>query len=350
MSEIRVIIIDQSNHICRQLKQTLQTQQNIKVVGYTNNRLKGLNLIKTLQPHVILIDIFFLRESDWQTTLFQSNSIIILARPLVDEVAKTLKAISLGAVDFINKTDLNEKNIQIELISKISNASKRDRIDTQSDFINSPQKNEQAEQQQTAFKKIKQIDQNTVIAIGTSTGGPKALQKILRELPKDFPAPIFIVQHMPSGFTKSLAKRLNHYTELNVKEASNGEVVKAGTVYVAPGNYHMVVTQQGKKLITHLHQDNLKQGHRPSVDILFNSLAKLNGLDKIAIILTGMGKDGAEGVKAIKTRDSSAIIIAESEQSATIYGMPQAALETNCVTNIAHIDEVGKMLKNNVER
>lgn len=345
MSEIRVIIIDQSKEIYEKLNDALKSERRIKIIGYSTGRDEGFKKIKQFQPDVALIDIFFLKESDWQSELIQSIPVILLARPLVDEVAKTLTAISLGAVDFINKSDLKESNFQKELTFKIKNAYKRRKI-----TITENNRKRVKKTYTTLKNDIQLSKKNTVVAIGTSTGGPKALQKILEQLPKDFSAPIFIVQHMPSGFTRSLAKRLDRQTNLTVKEGVDGEIARPGTVYIAPGDYHMIVKQEGNELTVHLHQEELKRGHRPSVDILFNSIAKLKDVNMIAIVLTGMGKDGAEGVRTIKSRNKSAVIIAESEQSAVIFGMPQAALETNCVTDIVHIDEIGKKIKSYIER
>lgn len=359
MNEIRVVIIDQSKQICSNLSDALNRHQHIKIIGYTNSREEGLQLIKTLRPSVAIIDILFLKESDWNTSLFQSISVLLLARPLVDEVAKTLRAISLGAVDFINKTDLEQHDLQIALISKINNAHKRKPAKVNLKHSKNYSTYNVVDHDENDLKnKVKQkpidnmlnVKQSTIIAIGTSTGGPKALQTVLEKLPKNFSAPIFVVQHMPSGFTKSLAKRLHRSTELSVKEAVDNDIVQPGTVYIAPGNYHLTISQDRDVLRTHLNQDELYRGHRPSVDILFNSIAQLTGLNKIAVILTGMGKDGAEGIEAIKHENESSIIIAESDQSAVIFGMPQAAIKTNCVTHISHVDEIGTMLKNYIER
>lgn len=349
MSKIRIMMIEQQESVYDQIKYLLKDESHIEIIKFANSREKGFKLLEKLQPDIALIDIYFIKESDWSESLLQSLPVLILARPLVDEVAKTLRAISLGAIDFINKKDLCEKDFKKELIFKINNAYKRkqEKVNKRPKL---PKLSKKKQQYKLSKKVQKDNEQKTIIAIGTSTGGPKALQKLLEKLPKDFSVPIFVVQHMPSGFTKSLAERLNQVTDLNIKEAIDGEIVEGGTVYIAPGNYHLTVLQKGNQLVTHIHQGDLHRGHRPSVDILFQSIAKIKNINKIAVILTGMGKDGAEGVKAIKTHDESALIIAESEKSAVIFGMPQAALATESVTNVAHINEIGKMIKEYVER
>lgn len=189
-----------------------------------------------------------------------------------------------------------------------------------------------------------------IVAIGTSTGGPKALEHMLTELPKDFPAPIVIVQHMPKGFTKSLAERLNHKSLLHVKEAIHGEVVEQGNVYIAPGSFHMKLTAFGGKVLIELTKEAIYMGHRPSVNRLFQSLATLSFMDKYVVVLTGMGKDGAEGVIQIKARDTNAVIIAESKDTAIINGMPQATIDTGLVTNVIPLDKIGKSLTDMIKR
>ena len=189
-----------------------------------------------------------------------------------------------------------------------------------------------------------------IVAIGTSTGGPKALEYMITNLPKDFPAPIVIVQHMPKGFTKSLAERLNHKSFLHVKEGEHGEVVEQGNVYIAPGSFHMKLSALGTKVMIELTKEAIYMGHRPSVNTLFQSLAALSFMDKYVVVLTGMGKDGAEGVTQIKERDTSAVIIAESKETAIINGMPQATIDTGLVTNVIPLDKIGKSLTDMIKR
>lgn len=185
---------------------------------------------------------------------------------------------------------------------------------------------------------------NSIIAIGTSTGGPKAILNILRQLPKSVGVPILIVQHMPKEFTKSLAERLNVQVALNVKEAENGEVLKKDTVYIAPGDFHMEVVKHGYSYVIRLNQNPKQKGHRPSVDVLFNSIANLSNLGKIAIILTGMGSDGAEGVYKLKKADPNTTVIVESERTSVVYGMPKAALMTNAVDYVVDLEIVSEKL------
>jgi len=185
---------------------------------------------------------------------------------------------------------------------------------------------------------------NSIIAIGTSTGGPRALEQLLQSIPEDFPSPIVIVQHMPMGFTKSLAERLNRICSLHVKEATHGEYVERGHVYLAPGDYHMKVRPFGAKLQIVLTKEAHYMGHRPSVNMLLNSLTQVKTYKKIVAILTGMGKDGAEGIIQLCKSDPTTIVIAESKDTSTIYGMPKAAVETGYTNCSAALNDISTLL------
>lgn len=190
---------------------------------------------------------------------------------------------------------------------------------------------------------------NMLIAIGTSTGGPRALQKVLTDLPSDFTEPILIVQHMPKTFTKSLANRLNKLTAIHVKEAEHGEVIKHQTAYIAPGDYHMKVKMTGENFVVELTKEKPFQGFRPSVDVLLESLAALR-TNKTAVILTGMGSDGSGGIKRLKENDPEAVVIAEAAETAIVYGMPKAAVETNCVNHVVPLYDVANTINHVVKR
>ncbi len=181
-----------------------------------------------------------------------------------------------------------------------------------------------------------------IITIGTSTGGPKALQDVICPLPKNIPASIFIVQHMPSGFTKSLADRLNNMSNLKVKEAENGEIVKPGYAYLAPGQYHMEVNYRNGEYGILTNQNALVSGHRPSVNVLFNSVACLKNIKVIAIMLTGMGNDGTEGIRRIK--EAGGNTIAQNEETSVVYGMPRSAIEAGAIDMVLPLKDIPKQI------
>lgn len=178
-----------------------------------------------------------------------------------------------------------------------------------------------------------------IICIGTSTGGPGALQKVLTKLPKGMEAPIVIVQHMPPSFTKSLANRLNSICEIDVKEAEDGERLVDGIAYIAPGGKHLTIHPSSDDLIIKISEDPPVNGHRPSVDVMFHSLSLIEDYAKIAVIMTGMGADGAAGLIELK-KQGKLTAIAEAEESCIVYGMPKAAISTGCVDTIAEINDI----------
>ncbi|RUS46356.1 chemotaxis response regulator protein-glutamate methylesterase [Cohnella sp. AR92] len=183
-----------------------------------------------------------------------------------------------------------------------------------------------------------------IVAIGTSTGGPRALQEVLTAIPPDFPAPILIVQHMPPKFTHSLAQRLDSFTNIHVREASEGEPVLTGTAYIAPGGLHMtLVRDSGGTYRISLSEDAQVSGHRPSVDRLFESLVGLKEIKRHVVIMTGMGSDGAKAMKALQ-EDGAETLIAESERTCVVYGMPRSAVELGAASQVLNLQQIAPAL------
>jgi two-component system chemotaxis response regulator CheB len=188
-----------------------------------------------------------------------------------------------------------------------------------------------------------------IVAIGTSTGGPRALHRLLSELPGDLPAPILIVQHMPPKFTHSLAQRLNSLSSLKVKEAEDGETVRPGVAYIAPGGRHMELAFDGSKYVIRLTDAPQRNGHRPSVDVLFESLVPFSELARHAVILTGMGSDGARGMRQLA--DHGAVTtIAEAEETCVVFGMPRSAIEEGAASIVLPLHEIPARLTEAVRR
>lgn len=182
-----------------------------------------------------------------------------------------------------------------------------------------------------------------IIVIGTSTGGPRALQTVLTGLPETIDAPILVVQHMPSGFTKSLADRLNSLCRIQVKEAEDGELIQKGVAYIAPGGFHLKVRKVGMSIVVLLDQSELRSGHRPSVDVLFESVSEITDFAKIAVIMTGMGMDGSSGI--IKLNQTGPLkAIAESQKTSIVFGMPKAAIATNLIDSIEDVETIANAI------
>ncbi|KNF08835.1 chemotaxis response regulator protein-glutamate methylesterase 2 [Gottschalkia purinilytica] len=200
------------------------------------------------------------------------------------------------------------------------------------------------------INKIKSVDgeikanKDNLVAIGTSTGGPKALQSIIPLIKKDINCSIVIVQHMPKGFTKSLSERLNTISNITVKEAEHGEIVKKGYCYIAPGDYHMSIIEKNKNIYINLSKEKPVSGHRPSVDVMMQSVAKLKDINKIGVILTGMGSDGAKGMKEIF--ESGGYTIAQNEETCVVYGMPKSAINIEVIKKILPLDQIASEIMN----
>jgi two-component system chemotaxis response regulator CheB len=184
-----------------------------------------------------------------------------------------------------------------------------------------------------------------LVCIGTSTGGPRALQVVLSSLPPSIQAPILIVQHMPPVFTKSLANRLNTICRIKVKEAEEGEVLENGTAYIAPGDFHFLVAQKKASIVVQLSKSPSLNGHRPSVDVLFQSVSELKDANIIAVIMTGMGTDGSKGLKEL-SMTGRLKAIAESKESCIVYGMPKAAVATKLVNEVRSLDQIASAIMN----
>jgi len=177
-----------------------------------------------------------------------------------------------------------------------------------------------------------------IVAIGASTGGPRALQEVITNLSGDIPCGIVIVQHMPPGFTKSLAERLNSLSSVTVTEAQHNDIVRPGLVFIAPGGYHLLIAREGGNIVVKLNQDPPVGGHRPAVDPMMESVAHIFGSKAIGVILTGMGNDGAKGIQAIKRQNGRTI--AEDQSTAVVFGMPKAAIEMGVVDKVVPITNV----------
>ncbi|SHG85207.1 protein-glutamate methylesterase/protein-glutamine glutaminase [Virgibacillus chiguensis] len=344
MNIIRVLVIDDSAFMRKILTDMLSSDPAIEVVATARNGEDGLHKINQFSPDVITLDVQ-MPVMDGITTLkniMQTNPIpvVMLSSVTEDATIKTIQAISSGAVDFIAKPSgaisIDIETMKQEIIRKVITAAS----------VKLPSQQEERIRQNIIENPVNELApyKQTIVVIGASTGGPRALQHIIEQLPKDLAAAVLIVQHMPAGFTKSLAERLNSKSDIAVKEAAHGERLRRGVVYIAPGGWHMKVKQMGSSVFIDLTDEEPLRGHRPSVDMLFTSLAPLKEVNKMAVILTGMGNDGANGIKSLKKHDKHTYIIAESEETAIVYGMPKAAMATNLVNKQAPLHAVSRLI------
>ena len=330
---IKVLVVDDSVFMRKVISDVLNSEAGIKVIDVAANGKEAVEKVKNLNPDVVTLDIEMpvMNGLEALEIIMKENPtpVVMISSLTKAHAEATLKSLSLGAVDFVAKAGgsiSSIKNIRDEIVSKCRMASKVNvkSIKPQPVSIIKP-------------PKFGGLSSKKIVAIGTSTGGPRALQEIIPKLPKDFPCGIVIVQHMPPGFTKSLAERLNSLSEVSVKEAENGDQILPGKVLIAPGSHHMIVENSINPIVK-LNTNPTVNGHRPSADPLLESIAKVFGSKAVGVILTGMGRDGADGMQAIKQQNG--YTIAESKSTSIVFGMPKAAIDIGVVDIIAPITEV----------
>ena len=334
MKAIKVLIVDDSLVIRNIIKEALSQAHNIEVVGEAENPLIARDLIKQLNPDVLTLDIE-MPEMDGITFLANLMRLrpmpVIMLSTLTQKGADiTLQALELGAIDFIAKPSIEEllakqDSFQEVLIEKIEQAVHVDQKNYQlSHSLTS--KNTSNDISSLGFSGVKRS--NHIIAIGASTGGTEAIKKLLLAMPENSP-PILITQHIPKNFSLSFAKRLNTLCNLQVHEASHGQKIKAGHVYIAPGDMHLAVQSKKGSLFCTLVDGPEVNRHKPAVDVLFDSLADIAG-NAQAVLLTGMGQDGAQGMLRLKELGARTII--QDKKSSLIWGMPGKAHAINAHT------------------
>ncbi|MGI6226652.1 MAG: protein-glutamate methylesterase/protein-glutamine glutaminase [Peptococcales bacterium] len=344
MGKIRVLVVDDSAFMRKVISDMIKNDADLELIGTARNGKDALVKLVELKPDVITLDVE-MPEMNGLEALEKIMAInptpTIMLSSLTEKGADiTIKALAKGAVDFVQKPggsiSLNLHEVEKEIIAKIKLAYQ---VNIKN-LISQKSEEEKPHLGNFEYEKILNCQlEFPLILIGTSTGGPKALSKVIENLNNTIKAPILIVQHMPGGFTKSLAQRLNSLTNLIVKEGENGELIKVGHVYIAPGNFQMEVKMDKTcQLYLHIHQGPLITGHRPSVDALFNSVANLGIGGIIAVIMTGMGYDGREGL--INLKKQGAFTIAESEETCVVYGMPKAAVEAGCIDQVVPLDKI----------
>lgn len=336
---IKVLIIDDSAVMRCLLTEILNEAPDIEVVGASPDPIIALPKIQNLRPDVITLDVEMPRMDGltFLGELMRTNPLpVIMISALTEKGCDvTLRALELGAVDYVQKPalDLKEgiRSIAEEIHRKVRIASRaRVRITGK---IQRPKGKEVSKDTFTTTDKI--------IAIGASTGGTQAITEIITSLPESIPG-IVIVQHMPPLFTRSFAKRLDSISRLDVKEAETGDRVLRGTVLIAPGDRHMIIRRNGAMYYTEITDEPMVNFVRPSVDVLFSSVSRAAGKNAIGIILTGMGEDGARGL--LEMKNSGAFTIAQDEESSIVFGMPRKAIEIGAAERVASIDEIKDLL------
>ncbi|MGG7176610.1 protein-glutamate methylesterase/protein-glutamine glutaminase [Clostridium paraputrificum] len=333
MGKSRVIVVDDSAFMRKLISDMISSDEKFEIVAKLRNGKELLEKIDNLKPDIVTLDLE-MPVLDGLSTLKELKRLkkrfpVIMLSSLTGEGSRqTIECLEQGAVDFIEKPSgsisLDIKKIEDTLLNKMHaildepGTRKTKRIVAGNKRVMRPNFGVEA------------------ILVGASTGGPKALQKVLTKLDGDIGVPVLVVQHMPKGFTKAFAERLDNICKLKVVEAEEGMNIVRNTIYIAPGGFHMTI---GENKRIKLDQDPTIWGVRPAVDKLFKSAVKVYGGKLISVILTGMGRDGANGTEDVK--DSGGITISQSESTCIIYGMPKAAYETGKVDMVLPLEEIG---------
>jgi two-component system, chemotaxis family, protein-glutamate methylesterase/glutaminase len=352
---IRALIVDDSALIRKLLSDIISEDPNIMVIGTAVNGKDGLEKIVKFRPDVVLLD-NVMPVLDGLKTLSrimkECPTPVVMVSALGERAEQiTLTAFEYGAVDVIQKPEgiLSQSMPEMaeEICRKICAAAKANLENLEcmrNSELEKPEINKREEKLEENRSRKETPSVRNVLAIGASTGGPRALEKLISSFPADIPAAILVVQHMPAGFTASLSKRLNSKTALKVKEAQEGDTVEEGTVLVAPGNYHMEIVQKTingrKKEVVHLSCGPKELGSRPSVNALFRSIAPIYGSKTISLVLTGMNCDGADGAEEIKKMGGK--VIAEAQSSCVIYGMPREVVRRKLADFVLPLDKMAE--------
>ena len=342
---IRILVIDDSAYNRRILGDIIDHSGFARVVGVARDGEEGLKKAFELKPDLVTLDLEMPRMDGFTFLRIMMKS---LPTPTVvvsslDEDKNVFKALELGALDFVAKPDQRLSVIeqfQVDLLQKLK-ITRQIRMRNVQRRISQEAAIQMAPAAAPAVKPLEEkIRKVELIAIGASTGGPSAIQSIITRMPRDLNAGVIISQHMPSGFTKAFAERLGRMGQLASKEAEDGDLIEKGKVYIAPGGKNLLVARREGKVIAQVEEKTPEDRYIPSVDKMLKSAARMYGARMIAVVLTGMGSDGKEGVVAVK--DSGGYIIAESEKTSIVFGMPREAIATRKVDQVVNLEEISR--------
>jgi len=342
--KVRIVVVDDSAFMRKSISMMLEEESSFEIVGTATNGEDAFSLVKELKPDIITLDIEMPGMSGLELLeriMTEIPTPVIMISSLSTEGAdETIKALELGAVDFIPKSlsyvSLDIIKIKDSLIEKIKNIASR------GNAVLRQHKLRRGDRPVLKIKKTLVGRKIRVVTIGISTGGPKTLLEVIPLLPKDFPRPVLIVQHMPPKFTASLADRLNKLSNVKVKEAEFGERLRKGTVYIAPGGQHMTLRRNKANIEIVVSDEPADTLYKPSVDVMLNSVVDIYGSQTLSVIMTGMGKDGLEGSKRIYEKKGK--IISESEESCVVYGMPKAVADAGIVDRIEDSHNIAEVI------
>jgi len=347
MAKIRVLIIDDSALVRSVLTQILGAQADIEVVGAAPDPLVAREMIRALNPDVLTLDIEMPRMDglDFLQKLMRLRPTpVVMVSSLTERGAEvTIRALELGAVDFVAKPKLGiavgMQDLSGPICDKIRVAAKA-RMHRRATAIAPPNDKAVAEQKAHATQ-FSRVSTEKLIAIGASTGGTEAIREVITRLPADCPG-VLITQHMPPGFTRSFAARMDSLSRIAVSEAADGERVLPGHAYIAPGDRHLRLAKSGSNYVIALDDSEPVNRHRPSVEVMFRSVAAIAGSNALGVMLTGMGRDGAAAM--LEMRKAGSFNIAQDEASCVVFGMPREAIAAGAVDEILPVTEIAPRL------
>ena len=342
--KIRVLVVDDSALIRKVLSEIINAQRDMQAIGAAPDPLVAREMIRALNPDVITLDVEMPKMDglDFLERLMRLRPMPVLMVSTLTERGSdvTLQALELGAVDFVAKPKLDIASGMLDYAQEIT-----DKIRIAAGAKLKQRRSPAAQQDKIATVlpalSNRMASTEKLIVIGASTGGTEAIKEVLIQLPPDSPG-VLIAQHMPEGFTKSFANRLNGICRITVKEAEHGERVLPGHAYVAPGHSHLLLRRSGANYMTELSQREPVNRHRPSVDVLFRSSAECAGKNAIGVILTGMGKDGARGLHEM--RSAGAYTLAQDEASCVVFGMPREAIAIGGVDEVVAVQDIARRI------
>jgi two-component system, chemotaxis family, protein-glutamate methylesterase/glutaminase len=348
--KLKVLVIDDSALIRSVLKEIINNERDMEFVGAAPDPLVAREMIKALNPDVLTLDVEMPKMDglDFLERLMRSRPMPVLMISTLTEQSSeiTFRALELGAVDFVSKPKLDIARGMEEAAIEIT-----DKIRAVAQARVSKMHVELAVQEKFSADAIlpsvagRYSSTEKLIAIGASTGGTEAIKEVLTKLPADAPG-VLVTQHMPENFTKSFADRLNTLCKISVKEAENNERVLPGHAYIAPGHSHMLLKRSGANYVIKLDQGPLVNRHRPSVDVLFRSVANVAGANAIGIILTGMGKDGVQGM--LEMKQAGSYTIAQDEATCVVFGMPKEAIVAGGVCDVLPLQSIARRTMENL--
>ena len=343
--KIKVLVIDDSALIRSLLTEIINSQRDMEVIGAAPDPLIARDMIKQLNPDVLTLDVEMPKMDglDFLEKLMRLRPMpVVMVSTLTERGSEiTMRALELGAIDFVTKPKMSISDGMREYTDIIAD---KIRAASQARIASLP-RHHSSSNGVVAPTPLRNplVSSEKLLIIGASTGGTEAIKSFLLQMPSDCPG-ILITQHMPAGFTKSFANRLDSLCQISVKEAAGGERILPGHAYIAPGDKHLLLARSGANYVTQLSDDPPVNRHKPSVDVLFESAAEYAGKNVIGVILTGMGKDGAVGMAQM--RNAGSYNFAQNEESCVVYGMPKEAVAHGGVDEVAHLNDLPKLVLN----